>query len=367
MSKERLISVDAFRGLTIASMILVNNPGSWSSIYPPLRHAEWHGWTPTDLVFPFFLFIVGISLALSFSRRREEGRSVSSLYRKVFQRSAVIFAIGLFLHLFPRFHFSTMRIPGVLQRIAICFLFGAVVYLNTKVKSRIVLSGIFLIGFWALMTFVPVPGYGPGVLDYKGNLCGYIDTRLLAGHIYKPEFDPEGILSTLPAIVTVLIGTLAGDWLRSSRTVFRKTCGIFFAGIILTAAGLLLHPFFPINKQLWTSTFVIFTAGAALLIFGVCYVLIESLGLKKWAFPFLVLGTNAIAVFTGSTLMVKILLLIKIPDGGKTVSPVAYLYNHALSPTAGPCLGSMIYPLLLIVLWVLIILPLYKKKILIRI
>jgi predicted acyltransferase len=367
MPKERLISVDAFRGLTIASMILVNNPASWSFVYPPLRHAEWHGWTPTDLVFPFFLFIVGISLALSFSRRKEEGRSLSSLYGKVIQRSATIFAIGLFLHLFPRFHFSTMRIPGVLQRIAVCFLFGALIYLNTKVKSRIGLSVSFLVGFWALMTFVPVPGYGPGVLNYKGNLCGYIDTKLLAGHIYKPEFDPEGILSTLPAIVTVLIGTLAGDWLRSNRAVCGKMLGIFFAGIILTAAGLLLHPYFPINKQLWTSTFVIFTAGAALIVFGVCYILIESLSLKKWANPFLVLGTNAIAVFAGSTLMVKILLLIKIPDAGKTVSPITYLYKHVLSPVAGPYLGSLIYPLLLIALWVLIILPLYKRKIFIKI
>lgn len=367
MPQERLISVDAFRGLTIAAMVLVNNPASWSYVYPPLRHAVWHGWTPTDFIFPFFLFIVGVSMSLSFSRRREAGRSVPSLYGKIIQRSATIFAIGLFLHLFPRFRFATMRIPGVLQRIAVCFLIGALIYLNTKTRSRIVLSLAVLAGTWALMTFVPVPGYGPGVLEAKGNLAGFIDAKLLAGHIYKPDFDPEGILSTLPAIVTVLLGTLAGDWLRTSRTNFRKMTGLFLAGILLTLAGLLLHPYFPINKQLWTSTFVVFTAGMALIVFGVGYILIEFMGVKKWAYPFLVLGTNAIAVFAGSTLMVKILLMIKISDAGKTVSPITYLYEHVLSPAAGPFLGSLIYPLLLILLWVLLMLPLYKKKIFIRI
>ncbi len=366
MASQRLASVDAFRGLTIAAMILVNNPASWSFVYPPLRHAAWHGWTSTDLVFPFFLFIVGISIALSFSKRKEEGKPKGRLYGKVVQRSVSIFALGMFLHLFPRFPFATMRIPGVLQRIAVCFLFGALIYLNTKIPGRIGFSLLFLVGYWALLTFVPVPGFGPGVLDPKGNLCGYIDTKLLAGHIYKPDFDPEGLLSTIPAIATVLLGTMVGDWLRSNRTVTKKRLGLFGVGVVLTAAGLLLHPLFPINKQLWTSTFVLFTAGAALLVFGVCYVLIDGLGIKKWATPFLVMGTNAIAVFAGSTLMVKILLMIKIPEAGKTVSPISYVYNHLLSPVAGPYLGSLIYPLFLIVLWVLLIFPLYRKKIFIR-
>jgi predicted acyltransferase len=347
-------------------MILVNNPGSWSFVYPPLRHAEWHGWTPTDLIFPFFLFIVGISIALSFSKRIEKGRPPGSLYAKIFQRSTAIFALGLFLHLFPRFRFATMRIPGVLQRIAVCFLIGALIYLNTRVKSRAALSLVILVGFWAIMTFVPVPGIGAGGLDPKGNLCGFLDVKLLAGHLYKPDFDPEGILSTLPAVATVLLGTLAGDWLRGAQTNVSKLQGMLVAGAALTAAGLALHPFFPINKQLWTSTFVIFTAGMALLVFGACYYLIEILGARKWATPFLVFGTNAIAVFAGSTLMVKILMMITIPDGGQAVTPMGYLYRHVLSPLAGPTLGSLLYPLALILLWLLIILPLYKRKIFIR-
>ena len=344
MFQERLISVDAFRGLTIAAMILVNNPGSWSFVYAPLRHADWHGWTPTDLIFPFFLFIVGISIALSFSKRIEEGRTRGRLHAKIFQRSAAIFALGLFLHLFPRFRFATMRIPGVLQRIAVCFLVGALIYLHTRPKSRAALSVAILAGSWALMTFVPVPGYGAGVLDPRGNLCGFLDVKLLAGHIYKPDFDPEGILSTLPAVATVLLGTLAGDWLRGARTNVSKLQGMLSAGAVLTAGGLALHPLYPINKQLWTSTFVIFTAGMALLVFG----------------------TNAIAVFAGSTLMVKILMMITFSDGGKTVNAIGYLYQHAFSPLAGPYLGSLLYPLALILLWLLIILPLYKRKIFIR-
>jgi predicted acyltransferase len=367
MPSERLTSIDAFRGLTIAAMIVVNNPGSWTFVYAPLRHAEWHGWTPTDLIFPFFLFIVGISLAFSFSRRKAERQSPGRLYRKIVLRSLIIFGLGLFLHLFPRFHFSTMRIPGVLQRIAVCFFFGALIYLNTRGKARVVLSGIFLVGYWALLTFVPVPGFGPGILDYKGNLCGYIDTKLMAGHLYKPEFDPEGILSTIPAIVTVLLGTLTGDWIRSGRTMLRKAGGLFGAGIVLTATGLFLHPYFPINKQLWTSTYVIFTAGAALLVLGLCYALCEIMRVETWAYPFLVLGTNAITVFAGSTLMVKILLMIKIADAGKTVSPITYLYSHILSPLAGPYLGSLIYPLLLAAFWIFFMLPLYRRRIFIRI
>jgi len=367
MVSQRLASVDAFRGLTVAAMILVNNPGSWSYVYPPLRHAEWHGWTPTDLVFPFFLFIVGISIALSFGRRREEGRPAASLYGKIARRSAAILLIGWFLHLFPRFHFATMRLPGVLPRIAVCFFFGAVIFLNLKPRGRIVLAAVLLAGSWAALTFIPVPGFGAGVLDLNGNLAGYLDMKLLAGHIYKPNFDPEGLLSTIPAVATVILGTIAGDGLRSGATMFRKTLWIFGAGTVLTAAGLLLHPLFPINKQLWTSTYVVFTAGAALLAFGLCYVFIERLGVKAWAYPFLVFGTNAIAVFAGSTLMVKILMLIRIADAGKTVNPMTWLYAHVLAPAAGPYLGSLAFAVLFNLTWFLLALPLFRHKIFIRV
>jgi len=367
MPNERLLSVDAFRGLTIAAMVLVNNPGSWSHVFAPLRHAAWHGWTPTDLIFPFFLFIVGISISLSLSRRMGEGKSSGALYPKIFKRSALILVVGWFLHLFPRFRFATMRIPGVLPRIAVCFLFGALLYLWVKKGiSRAAVGAALLVGFWAALTFIPVPGFGAGVLDEKGNLCGYVDRILLGGHLYKPHFDPEGILSTIPALATVLIGTLAGDWLRTAGTLTRKGLGLLLAGIPLTVAGLALHPLFPVNKQLWTSSYVLLTAGLAFLIFSLCFFLVERLGWKGWAKPFLVLGSNAITVFAGSTLMVKILLLIKIPDAGGTVNPITWLYTRVLSPLAGPYLGSLIYPLLLVALWVALMSPLYKHKIFIK-
>jgi len=367
MTEERLSSLDVFRGITIAGMTLVNNPGSWDYVYPPLRHAEWHGWTPTDLVFPFFLFIVGVAISLSFSSKIEKGIEKPNLYFKIVKRSIILFAIGILLALIFRFNFSTLRIPGVLQRIALCYLFSSLLFLNVRAKGRAVATFLILASYWLIMKLIPVPGYGAGVLSFEGNLCGYIDTKLLAGHLYKAAFDPEGILSTLPAISTTLLGTLTGDWLRSSKTIMQKTVGIFIAGILFTLTGLLLHPFFPINKQLWTSTYVLLTAGLALLLLGVCCFLMDWMRIRKWAAPFLIFGTNAIAVYVGSTLMVKLMALIKVSAGGKALPLRAYIYNKLLAPWAGASFGSLIYPLLLILLWIGIMLPLYRKKIFIRI
>ncbi len=367
MAEERLSSLDVFRGMTIAGMTLVNNPGSWDYVFPPLRHAEWHGWTPTDLVFPFFLFIVGVAISLSFSRKIEKGIEKPGLYLKIVRRSIMLFALGILLALIPRFNFSTLRIPGVLQRIALCYLFASLLFINTRVRERAMTTFFLLAGYWLIMKLVPVPGYGAGVLSYEGNLCSYLDTKLLAGHIYKPTFDPEGILSTLPAIATTLLGALTGDWLRSSRTIIEKIAGLFIAGILFTVSGLLLHPFFSINKQLWTSTYVLLTAGLALILLGVCYLLIDGMKIRKWAAPFIILGTNAIAVYVGSTLMVKLMALIKVSAGGKVLPLKAYIYDKLLAPWAGVYIGSLIYPIFLIILWIGIMLPLYRKKIFIRI
>lgn len=363
----RLSSLDAFRGITIAGMILVNNPGSWQHVYSPLRHAKWHGWTPADLVFPFFLFIVGVSVSLALSKRMGRGDNPVSLYAKIFRRSLILFALGILLRLLFRLDFEHLRIPGVLQRIAVCYLVSALIFSNVGTKGRVAIVFFLLVGYYLLLKLVPVPGYGPGVLDYRGNLCGYLDTKLLGGHLYKPEFDPEGILSTFPAIATTLLGTFAGDWFRSSKNVFQKSGGLFIGGIVLTASGLLLHPLFPINKQLWTSTFVLFTAGAALLLLGLCYVLMDGIGVKKWAFPFLVLGTNAIFVYVASTVMVKWLLVIKISANQGAIALYAYIYNNLFVPLAGHLNGSLLFPLLLLSLWVLIMIPLYRKKIFIKI
>lgn len=367
MAGQRLASLDAFRGITIAGMILVNNPGSWEYVYPPLRHAVWHGWTPTDLVFPFFLFVVGVSISLALSRRIRGSARKTGIYIKIFKRSAIIFALGILLRLIPKFDFATMRIPGVLQRIALCYLFAALLFLHSGTKGRMAAVFFALAAYWLMMKLVPVPGYGAGVLDYKGNLCGYIDTQLLAGHLYKPEFDPEGILSTVPAIGTTLLGTLAGDWLRQSKRVLMKTGGLFAAGTVLTVLGLALHPYFPINKQVWTSTFVLFMAGAALLLLAFCFLVIDGLGFKKWAAPFFIFGTNAIAAYVGSILMAKLVPLIKMSSGGESVGLPVYIYQHAFVPRAGNLNGSLAYAVTYVLIWLAIMTPLYRKKIFIKI
>jgi predicted acyltransferase len=348
-------------------MILVNNPGSRKYVYAPLHHAEWHGWTLTDLVFPFFLFIVGVSLSFSLSRRMAQGVERFSLYFKIVKRSLILFALGIFLALIPRFDLATLRIPGVLQRIALCYLFSSLLFLKIGTKRRAITALSFLALYWLIMKLVPVPGYGAGILDYEGNLCAYIDTKLLAGHLLKPDFDPEGILSTLPAISTTLLGTLGGDWLRSSRGTFTKTAGLLGGGSFLALTGLLLHPYFPINKHLWTSTYVLFTAGAALLLLGVCYGVMEGFKFRKWATPFLILGINAITVYVGSSLMAKLIRTTRVLGGREALSLQTYIHSHLLAPWAGPYIGSLIYPLLLILLWIGIMFPLYKRRIFIKI
>jgi predicted acyltransferase len=263
----RMVSLDVFRGATIAAMILVNDPGSWSHIYPPLEHAEWNGWTPTDMIFPFFLFIVGVSMTLSFASRIARGLTRRALVIHVVRRSALIFAIGLFLNGFPNFDFSSIRIMGVLQRIALCYLVAGLLYLatfqrepiagrparvraNLRVTAAVAIA--LLVGYWALMMFVPVPGYGAGRLGKDDNLGAYVDRTLMGGHLWSESvtWDPEGFLSTLPAIASLLIGILAGEWLRSDRRAGRKVLGLAAAGLVLLVAGRLLHPYFPINKNL---------------------------------------------------------------------------------------------------------------------
>lgn len=367
MPGQRLVSLDAFRGLTIAAMILVNNPGSWDHVYAPLRHAVWHGWTPTDLVFPFFLFIVGVAISLAISRRMSQGMRKTELYLKIFKRSAIIFALGILLRLIPEFDLATLRIPGVLQRIALCYLFAAVLYVKAGPKGRALAAVLLLAGYWLAMKLVPVPGHGAGVLDVDGNLGSYIDVKLLGGHLYKPGFDPEGILSTLPAVATSLLGTLTGDWLRTSRNVLTKFAGLFSAGVALAGLGLGLHPFFPINKQLWTSTFVLFTAGAALLLLGLCFLLIDGIGYKKWAAPFRVFGSNAIAAYVGSILMAKVLLFAKVHSGTETLTLHEYIYRHAFVSWAGDLNGSLAFAVACVLFWLAVMIPLYRKRVFIKI
>jgi predicted acyltransferase len=367
LAEERLASLDAFRGITIAGMILVNNPGGWDYVYPPLRHADWHGWTPTDLVFPFFLFIVGISLSLSLTKRKSQDSGRFQLHLKIFRRASILFALGVLLNLIPAFDFSTVRIPGVLQRIAVCYLIVALLFLKTSPLARLLIALGILVSYWLILAFFPVPGFGAGILTLEGNLCAYFDTKLLAGHLYLPGFDPEGILSTLPAIATTLFGTLCGDWLRTSKRRVVKITGLLISGAGLFLLGQALHAYFPINKQLWTSTYVLLTAGAASVVMGICFGLIDGFRLKKWAIPFLVFGSNAITVFVGSSLMARILTSIEIRAHGGTQSLKEFLYDGIFSSLAGDYFGSFLFPVVLLLIWFLIMFPMYRKNIHIKI
>jgi predicted acyltransferase len=260
-----------------------------------------------------------------------------------------------------------MRIPGVLQRLALCYLIAAGLYLHSGPKFRSAWVLFSLVGYWLLLKYVPVPGFGAGGLDYQGNLCGYIDTKLLAGHLYKPEFDPEGILSTIPAAATAILGTLAGDWLRRKGSRPGKLAGLLGSGVALLGVGLWLHPYFPINKQLWTSTFVLFTAGAALLLLAACHFLVDGLGWRKPAFPFLVFGTNAIVAYAGSILMFKLIALVQVSSAAGKMSLPRWIYERALMPWAGQLDGSLAYALLYVLLWLALVTPLYRKRMFIKI
>src|SRR5512145_642851 len=260
---NRLVSLDVFRGITIAGMILVNNPGSWEHIYWPLEHAHWHGWTPTDLVFPFFLFIVG--MALPYSRRMT--------FAQALRRSAVLFGLGVLMAAYPRFDLATVRIPGVLPRIALCYLAAWAVRRVLGVRGQAIVAAVLCVAYWLLMTRVPVPGVGPASLEPDANLGAWLDRLLLSGHLWRQSrtWDPEGLLGTLPALATTLLGALCGEWLRTKRSPDAKTAGLLGGGLVLALAGLLWHPWFPINKSLWTSSYVLFTAGMAACLFGLVY------------------------------------------------------------------------------------------------
>ena len=375
----RMLSLDAFRGMTVAGMILVNNPGTWSAIYSPLEHAAWHGWTPTDLVFPFFLFIVGVSITLALGRRAESAGSKRDLYLKIVRRSAIIFALGLFLAAFPFYNFttnnfidlSTLRIPGVLQRIAVCYLFASVIFLNTDWRKQAYTAAALLLGYWALMTLVPVPGYGVGDLGSKEwNLAAYVDRAVFGQHVWRQAkvYDPEGILSTLPAVATTLCGVLTGHLLRSRRTATEKVAAMFVAGVAGVVAGWAWNYWFPVNKALWTSSYVLLTAGMALQLLACCYWLIDLKGYKRWAFPFIVFGTNALALYFLSGLAARLLDIIKLTGAdGKPVALQTLIFENLFASWASPINASLAFAVCFVLVFLLLMWPLYRRGIFIKV
>lgn len=368
-SSKRMLSLDVFRGLTIAGMILVNNAGNWNAVYAPLRHADWNGWTMTDLVFPFFLFIVGVSLTLSFARRIARGDSRAALFRQVVRRSIIIFLLGLLLAGFPYFDFAKIRIPGVLQRIAVCYFCAALIFLTTRLRAQIAWTAGLLAIYWILMTVVPVPGHGAGVLTSEGSLEAYVDTLLLNGHTYQGrQWDPEGTVSTLPAIATTLFGVLAGHWLRASSSVSMRTLGLLGGGLVGVAAGQLMNLWLPINKNIWTSSYSVFTAGLALLFLGVCYWIVDVKGWKWWTKPFVVFGMNAITVYVLSGLVSKSMVVFKTADAaGKEVLIKSYLYETWFAPLASPINASLLWAVCYVAIWLGIMWIFYWRKIFLKV
>ncbi|HLA94183.1 MAG TPA: DUF5009 domain-containing protein [Pyrinomonadaceae bacterium] len=439
--QSRLISLDVFRGMTIAGMVLVNNPGG-SLVYWPLDHAEWNGLTPTDWIFPFFLFIVGVSISISLGKRIAD-KPDRTTYWKIISRSASIYLLGAALSILPFFqfqatdapdplkmliwlafsasllflllrnykaagalvvlglvgiagmnlagynvvpyNFGTLRIFGVLQRIAVCYLITSLIFLHTNWKQQVGISVVLLLGYWLLMTTIPVPGCEvTSVSDKACNLAAYID-RLILGqnHIWRggKVYDPEGILSTIPAIVTTISGVLTGTWLlrkdeggslkdenTSLSHSYEKVAGMFFFGIVLLTVGLIWNSYFPINKSLWTSSYVLATTGLALLTLGACYWIIDIKGYSCWAKPFVIFGINALALFLFSGLFARMISAYRIngPDG-QLISIQRWFINNIFHPLFQPIDASLAFAISFILFWLLLMWLLYRKKIYIKV
>jgi predicted acyltransferase len=363
----RLTSLDVFRGITIALMILVNNPGG-ADYYIFLQHASWNGWTLADLVFPFFIFIVGASIPFAFMSKLDQGMSRRKLLMGVMRRTIILFSLGLFINGFPTFDPATFRIMGVLQRIALCYLFAALVFLFLKPKWRIYLTVAIPIAYWMLMTLMPVPGYGPGVLTENGNLAGYVDRLLLNGHIYTSTYDPEGLLSTLPAVATALIGVLAGQHLKSNATPRTKTVNLLFFGSISLIIGSLWDFWFPINKNLWTSSYVAFTGGIALILLATCFFIIDAKGYTTWTKPFTMLGLNSIFIYVLSEIVNLILIYTSIPIAENISLPLkSLIFERLFASWAGPLHGSFIYALTYLAFCWTVAAILYRKRIFVKV
>ena len=364
-------------------MIMVNNPGSWSHVYAPLLHAKWHGWTITDLVFPFFLFIVGVAVVLAFENRLAKGIERNHLVKRVIRRSIILFGLGLFLMAYPFVTFSPelgwseyvvrLRIMGVLQRIAICYLVVSLLYLYASTRTQVIVSVVFLAGYWLAMTLIPVPGYGAGQLETPaGTLSAYVDRAVLGSdHLWagaNREWEPEGLLSTLPAIVTTLLGVWAGRILASPREELERVMLLLVNGALLIAAGYVWDWFFPINKSLWTSSYTLFTGGQAFAFLGLCYYFIDLKGFERWSKPFVAYGVNAITVYMASEVLAKTLYLIKVPDGaGGEISLSGLIYESIFSAMLPPKPASLAYAIVWIVGWYAVLALMYRRKIFIKI
>ena len=363
----RLLSLDVLRGATIAAMILVNNPGSWSHVYPPLRHAEWHGCTPTDLVFPFFLFMVGVSIALALGGRVDRGDPRGAIVVKTLRRGLLLYLFGLLLAGFPSFPWERIRVLGVLPRIAICYVTCALLFLFTSPRVQVRVAAGCLLAYWPLMTLVPVPGIGaPDLSETGANLAAWLDRTLFGRHLWRGgDYDPEGLLSTVPALATTLIGVSAGRLLRSDRPRAEQVLHLLLRGCGLVVLGSVWGWFFPINKALWTSSFALYTGGLALCALGLCVWTFDVRQHPRLARPFTVYGVNALAVFVGSGLLGRTLgSLWKLEDGR---SAQRWFYQEALASWLDPLHASLAYALLWVAAWYGVLEVLWRRGIVLKV
>ncbi len=371
---NRILSLDVFRGITIAAMIIVNNMGDWSHVYEPLRHSRWHGLSAADCIFPFFLFIMGVAIPVSFSGYTRSVDAGRVLLMKIIRRSLILFALGFLLNLVPRFSFSDVRIPGVLQRIAVCYFAASILYTHTRTHRwmlPVVACGCIVL-HWLLLACVPVPGFGAGDLSPAGNLSRYIDLAVFGGHTYAHAIvrgmDPEGILGTISAIATTLFGVIAGGMLTAQWTSEKKAREMFLFSGFLVAAGYVMSNWLPLNKSLWTGSYAAFTAGIAAFFLLFLYRMVDLKGRRLWAGPFRVLGVNAITVYVASTFIAKLMVGFTFSsDEGQTVSIKSYLYTHGFALWLDPHMASFMYAFAYLCVWTAMLYVLFRKKIFIRI
>lgn len=370
-ANKRLLSLDFFRGITVAAMILVNNPGDWGHIYAPLEHAEWNGCTPTDLIFPFFLFIVGVSIVYALDNKLSDFKNHNSLILSILKRAAILFGLGLLMSLQPYFDFANFRIPGVLQRIAIVYFVCALLFLKIKPNILFKIFIIILISYWLMMVLIPVPGFGVANLGKETNLGAWFDRFVLTEkHLWinGKTWDPEGILSTLPAVASGLFGVLMGVILKSKqRTEENKVVWLFVYGFIAFLFGLMWDLFFPINKSLWTSSYVLYTGGLASMGLALCYWLIDVKEFTKVAKPFIIFGVNAITVFFASGVIARSMNILKTTLNGEEVNWKRYLYLQFFEPNFSPINASVAWAISFVLIWFLILWVMYKKGIVIKV